>query len=39
MRILSNGSRLEGFIARDLKVGPGETRDLHDVVPKNEAEK
>jgi RNA polymerase sigma factor (sigma-70 family) len=36
IRILTGGSRLEGIIAKDLKIGPGETIDLHDVVPKNE---
>jgi RNA polymerase sigma factor (sigma-70 family) len=36
LRILSKGSQLGGFIAKGLKVGPGETIDLHDVVPKNE---
>ena len=36
LRILSNGSQLGGFIAKGLKLGPGETIDLHDVVPKNE---
>jgi RNA polymerase sigma factor (sigma-70 family) len=39
LRLLSGGSRLEGLIAKDLKVGPGETIDLHDVVPKNEGKK
>jgi RNA polymerase sigma factor (sigma-70 family) len=33
LRVLSKGSQLEGFIARGLKVRPGETTDLHDVVP------
>jgi RNA polymerase sigma factor (sigma-70 family) len=33
LRVLSKGSQLEGFIARGLMVRPGETTDLHDVVP------
>ena len=36
LRILSNGSRLEGFIAKGLRVGPGETIDLHDIVPQDQ---
>ncbi len=36
LRILSNRSQLEGFIAKGLKVGPGETKDMHDVVPVEE---
>ncbi len=32
LRIVSKGPRLGGFIARGLKVGPGEKKDLHDVV-------
>lgn len=35
LRILSSGSQLGGFIAKGLKLSPGETIDLHDVVPKN----
>ena len=31
--VLSKGSQLEGTIARGLKIGPGKTIDLHDVVP------
>ncbi len=33
LELRSNGSQLLGTIARDLKIGPGETIDLHDVVP------
>jgi hypothetical protein len=36
LRILSGGSRLEGFITHGLKVGPGETKDMQDVVPVEE---
>ena len=32
----SKGSKLEGFIAKGLKISPGETKDLHDVVPGND---
>jgi len=33
LRLLVNHSRLEGFIVKDVKVGPGEVKDLGDVVP------
>ena len=36
LELRPNASRLEGFIAKGLEIGPGETIDLHDVVPKNE---
>ena len=33
LRLFVDHSRLEGFIVKDLKVGPGEVKDLGDVVP------
>jgi hypothetical protein len=35
LRILAAGSRLQGFVARDLTLNPGEVRDLGDVVPED----
>jgi hypothetical protein len=35
LRILAQGSHLQGFVAKGLTLNPGEVRDLGDVVPKN----
>ncbi len=34
LQLLSKNSRILGFLAKDVKVGPGEVKDLGDVVPK-----
>ena len=38
LQLLSRERILRGFLARDVKLGPGETRDLGDVTPKSPAD-
>jgi hypothetical protein len=35
LRILAQGSRLQGFVAKSVTLSPGEIRNLGDVVPEN----